>query len=171
MPRATEYDPALAPLIDALRTELQQYGAVLALLEDQQKLVVERSIDEILRSVDTLNREMAVVNELREQRDQLRVNLARACDLPENETLEGIAARLPGEEKPLLQGLVREGQDTLKNMQQRARQNHLLIQRSMEMMEQFIGALFPDAGTPTYNEYGRMGGTRVAQRQVYEAVV
>lgn len=171
MPRASETNPALPPLIDALRNEMQQYGAVLALLEDQQKLVVERSIDEILRSVDTLNREMAVVNEMREERDRLRVGLALACGLPEDETLEGIADRLPGQEKPLLQGLVHEGQQTLKRMQHRARQNHLLIQRSMEMMEQFIGALFPDAGTSTYNEYGQMGGARVAQRQVYEAVV
>lgn len=168
---ATDLKPLLKPLINALRDELQQYGNVLALLETQQKLVVERSIDEVIHSVDTLNREMAVVNEMRALRDRLRVNLALACALSEDETLEGIAARLPGEERPLLQGLVHEGQQTLERMQHRARQNHLLIQRSMELMEQFIGALFPDAGTPTYNAGGKMRAVRVAQRQVYEAVV
>jgi len=170
MSATTDLPSALQPLIRALREELEQYGAVLALLEEQQQLVVDRSIDEVLRSVDTLNREMAVVSRMREERDRLRVALARACGLPEDESLEGIAAQLPDEQRPLLQGLVLEGRRTLQRMQHRARQNHLLIQRSMEVMEQFIGALFPDAGTPTYTAGGQVQSVRIAQRPVYENV-
>ncbi|MFT4692361.1 MAG: flagellar biosynthesis/type III secretory pathway chaperone [Limisphaerales bacterium] len=163
--------PELQDLIDALREELGQYGEVLALLEQQQELVVQRSVDEILRSVETLNREMGVVSQLREKRGLFRAQLALALALPEDTPLDQAADQLPDDERPLLQGLVREGRETLERMQHRARQNHLLIQRSMELMEQFIGSLFPDGGTPTYSGNGYLTAVRVPQRQLYDAVV
>ena len=45
---------------------------------------------------------------------------------------------LPGDLQPLMQALVRENNDLLRRVQARARQNHLLLRQSMELMQRLL---------------------------------
>jgi hypothetical protein len=54
-------------------------------------------------------------------------------------------------------------------VRQRARQNHVLLSRSVELMQQFINS-FCAVGVPTYNEMGTMTPPPALGRPLYEAV-
>ena len=56
------------PLIDALREELQQYGEMLALLDQQQDLVVRRDTGQLLENLAAINAQTSVVQIARQYR-------------------------------------------------------------------------------------------------------
>jgi flagellar biosynthesis/type III secretory pathway chaperone len=61
---------------------------------------------------------------------------------------------LPEPYQPLVSALVDENNDLLVRVQQRARQNHLLMARSIQLMQEFLGALVSDRTGPTYGHHG-----------------
>jgi predicted DNA-binding transcriptional regulator YafY len=69
----------------------------------------------------------------------------------------------------LVKALVNENNQLLGRVRQRAQQNHLLLSRSVEMMQRFINA-FCAVGVPTYTEAGTMTHPAAQGRLLYEAV-
>lgn len=67
-------------LIEALRQELQQYGEMLALLEQQQGS--RRGTEEVLRSISAINTQMEVIQSVREQSQAARRRLAENLEQP-----------------------------------------------------------------------------------------
>jgi flagellar biosynthesis/type III secretory pathway chaperone len=70
----------------------------------------------------------------------------------------------------LVQALVQENNDLLVRIHHRARQNHLLLTRIVELMQRFLTSLFPGSQTTTYNDTGRLLGMALPQRSVYDAM-
>ena len=68
----------LENLISKLREELTHYGELLALLEQQQDLIVSRSAEGLLENLGAINAQVPVVAAARQHRDQLRKDLAAA---------------------------------------------------------------------------------------------
>ena len=60
----------LEKLIATLREELTQYGELLALLEQQQDLIVSRSAEGLLENLGAINAQVPVVAAARQHRDQ-----------------------------------------------------------------------------------------------------
>ena len=60
---------------------------------------------------------------------------------------------MPEAYRPLVSALVEENNQLLARVRQRARQNHILLSRSLELMEKFINS-FCACSVPTYNETG-----------------
>ncbi len=52
---------------------------------------------------------------------------------------------LPADYRPLVQALVDENNELLVRVRQRARQNHLLLSRSVELMQGLLNTLLPVA--------------------------
>jgi flagellar biosynthesis/type III secretory pathway chaperone len=77
--------------------------------------------------------------------------------------------QLPDSHRPLVQSLVEENNSLLTIVQQRARQNHLLLSRSVEVMQQFLGVLMPACGAPVYDERGERQAA-LPTTSLYEAV-
>ena len=145
-------------LIDALREELQQYGEMLALLDTQQDLVVRRDSNEILKNLAVINGQTSVIQVARRERELRQQELNTNLRLLTNATFAELIRRLPQEHQPLVQALMDEINQCLRRVQHRARQNHLLLGRSTEMMQQFIATLFPSRMVTTYNQAGRVAG-------------
>ena len=145
-------------LIDALREELQQYGEMLALLDTQQDLVVRRDSNEILKNLAMINGQTSVIQVARRERELRQQELNTNLRLFTNATFAELIRRLPQELQPLVQALMDEINQCLRRVQHRARQNHLLLGRSTEMMQQFIATLFPSRMVTTYNQAGRVAG-------------
>jgi flagellar biosynthesis/type III secretory pathway chaperone len=143
-------------LIDALREELQQYGEMLALLDKQQDLVVRRDSNEILKNLAMINGQASVIQVARRERELRQQELNTTLQLFTNATFAELIRRLPPELQPLVQALMDEINQCLRRVQHRARQNHLLLSRSMEMLQQFIATLFPSRMVTTYNQAGRV---------------
>lgn len=157
-------------LIESLREELKQYGEMLALLDNQQNLVAQRQTDDLLQSVGSINAHAEVIAAVRHEREQRRRDIARELNLPEAAGFAEIIPKLPEDYRPLAQALVRENNELLGRIQQRARQNHLLLSHAVELMQQLINAIFPGANSKTYNQAGQLPANQLPQHSLYEAV-
>ena len=74
----------LSNLIEALREELKQYGEMLALLDQQQQLVMHRQAAELPENVNSVNAQAGVIAAARQEREQRQRQLARLLAQPEN---------------------------------------------------------------------------------------
>lgn len=162
-------DP-LETLIAALRDELQQYGEMLALLDREQELVVSRASTELFDAVGAIQNQAAVIQQARARRDGCRSALAEALGEPLEMPFQQLIPRLPADYQPLIDALVRENNQLLVRVQQRARQNHLLLSRSLELMQRFISSLLPARDTQVYDDHGHRESRAQLWRPMYEAV-
>ena len=160
----------LPNLIEALREELKQYGEMLALLDQQQDLVIQRQTGELLSSVATINEQTGVIAVARHEREQRQRHIARQLELPEDSSLATITPKLPADYRPLVQALTQENNELLVRVQQRARQNQLLLNHAVDLMQQLINSIVPGASPKTYDDSGHVPSTALPQHSLYEAV-
>ncbi len=160
----------LQSLIAAMRHELQQYGEMLALLDQQQEYIMARATDEMYQIVSRIEQHADVLREARAHREQCRRMLAGALLRPADTGFKALLGDLPPDYRPLVQALVEENNQLLVRVQQRVRQNHLLLSRSVEMMQRLINTLFPSRDPLVYNGYGRKAPAPAQPRPIYEAV-
>ncbi len=160
----------LTNLVESLREELKQYGELLAQLDHQQQLVTQRRAPELLQSVTGINAQADFVQATRREREQRQRHVALSLQLGETAVFTEILPRLPQHYGGLIQALVQENNELLVRVQQRARQNQLLLSHAVELMQRFINALLPTVAPTTYNDAGRLPGNNFAPTALYEAV-
>ena len=102
----------LSNLIEALREELKQYGEMLALLDQQQQLVVRRQVAELPENVNCVNAQAGVIAAARQEREQRQRHLARLLALPETTGFHALIPLLPADYRPLVDALVPRKQRT-----------------------------------------------------------
>lgn len=134
---------SLQNLIAALREELQQYGEMLARLDEQQECVTNRQADRLLETVNLVENQGLVIKRARVDRERVQQEAAISLGLDSAAEFSRIIPRLPEDYRPLVDALVSENNHLLYRIQQRARQNHLLLTQSIELMQRFLGTLFP----------------------------
>jgi len=160
----------LENLIEALREELKEYGEMLALLDNQQHMVMHRQTQDLLQCVTAVNAQVETIAAARSEREQRQRHIALQMDLPEDAPFTIIMPHFPAQYRPLIEALVQENNALLIRVQQRARQNHLLLNSAVELMQRFLGSLFPGTPPATYNEMGRMPAVSLPQRSMYDAI-
>jgi hypothetical protein len=159
----------LQNLIEALREELKEYGEMLALLEQQQEMVTHRHTQDLLQCAATINVQAEAIAAARREREQRQREVAREMRLAADASFTDVVPKLPSQFQGLVKALVQENNQLLARIQQRARQNHLLLTRIVELMQRFIGSLFP--GNPTtYDAAGQLLASALPQRTVYDAI-
>jgi len=136
--------------MESLRNELQQYGEMLVLLEQQQASVMARCAEDVMQSVNTINRQIARIQTARQDREACQRELAALVQVAEDPTFANLLPLMPEQYQPALIALVRENNELLVRVQQRARQNHLLLARSVDLMQRFIASLVPETSPLTY---------------------
>jgi len=157
-------------LIHALRDEMQQYGEMLALLDSQQELVVTRAADDVLQTVSAIQAQNLVIQEVRSKRDECREHLSIVLKQPADAPFEKLIPLLPEEYRPLLTALVEENNELIRRIQQRARQNHLLLSRTIELMQKFMSTLTPAFNPRLYNGTGSSMLAGTPRHSLFEAV-
>jgi flagellar biosynthesis/type III secretory pathway chaperone len=160
----------LPKLIAALREELEQYGEMLARLDYQQQLVMHRQTADLFQSIADINAQAGVIADTRHAREEQQRQIARLLNLPETAGFSEIVPVLPPDYRPLVQALVQENNELLVRVQQRARQNHLLLSHAVELMKNIITAIFPSTSPTTYDAAGRLPGAQLPQHSLYETV-
>jgi flagellar biosynthesis/type III secretory pathway chaperone len=161
--------PLIEELADALRTELQQYGELLVLLEEQQSQVIERNAEAVLMSAAEVDQQTALLTKYKAERDRVRTMICQAVNLGSQSTVTELIPHLPEVYRPLLQALVEENQLSAQRIGRLARQNHLLMTQSMEMMNHLIHTMSPETNTRTYARNGFVA-TPSPSRTTYEQV-
>jgi hypothetical protein len=161
---------SIVKLVNALREELSEYGEMLALLDRQQQLVVARAADEVFQSIGLIKSQGAAIQTARSRREDCREEVAQQLLQTEEAPFADLIPLLPHDYQPLVKALVDENNELLVRVRQRARQNHLLLSRSLELMQGLINTLFPGRETRVYDGLGTMQVRGLARRPMYEAV-
>lgn len=162
--------PLIKSLVAALREELEQYGEMLARLDDQQELVMRREADGVLQSVEAVQVQSLVIRRAREERERRQIDLAGSSGLSASADFSELIPRLPSDYGMLVSALVQENNNLLVRVQQRARQNHMLLAQSLELMGRMMKSLFPGSDLRTYNAGGTATAGGPSAFSLYEAV-
>jgi flagellar biosynthesis/type III secretory pathway chaperone len=157
-------------LVNALRDELKEYGELLALLDRQQQSVIERDADQVFQSVGHVQRQGATIAEARSRREECARAIARDLCQEPDAGFAVLIPLLPAAYRPLARALVDENNELLVRVQQRARQNHLLLSRSVELMQGLLDSLLPSRETRVYNGRGNMQVHETVPRSLYQGV-
>jgi len=157
-------------LIDALRDELQNYGAMLALLDRQQEYLISRAASEVFQSISMIKAQGGAILQARLRREDCRRALALDWLQPQEASFTALIPLLPADYQPLVQALVDENNELLLRVRRRARQNHLMLRRSVELMQELLNSLLPSRQGPVYDGTGCRPASAAAPRQFYEAV-
>lgn len=145
------------PLVELLRAEVQEYGGLYNLLERQQAEIFKRQPSAVLATNAEIESYMGEMGELRERRERLVSEMARACGAGEDEPLAKLLPSFPDFVRPLLQALADEINQMIRRTRRKARQNFLLLSRTMELAHETLQALQPDNCTKTYTKKGKVG--------------
>lgn len=138
---------SLKNLIESLRDELKNYGEMLALLDRQQEHLVTRAAQEISRSISLIQIQGVAIEKARQKREECRCAVASAAGQAEAVSFAELVPMLPSDYQPLLRALVDENNELLLRVRRRARQNHLMLQRSVELMQKVMNSLCPDGAS------------------------
>ena len=160
----------LVKMVGALRDELEQYGEMLALLDRQHQQVIARAADEVFQSIGLIKSQGIAIQNARSQREEWRAILARSLNLRDDISFADLIPYMPKDYQPLVRALVTENNALLVRVRQRARQNHLLLSRSLELMQSLINSLFPGREVRTYTDQGTMHHHVSKPTVLYEAV-
>jgi|TARA_Y100000739_G_C20358570_1_gene351101 hypothetical protein len=160
-------------LVNALREELTQYGEVLALMQEQQELIINRAANDLLINLNRVNEQMERVAIARNQREICRQNLVAALGGAEGTTFRQMTEMLPPEVQPLLDALVQEINHMLQNIQRWLKQNHLLLKRSLDLMQTIMKNMFPsaEAAAGTYGRGGQVSPVNPPPSSLYEGII
>lgn len=157
-------------LIEALREELKEYGEMLALLERQQEFLLARAVSEVFQSISLIKAQGAILLQARERRDDCRRQVAQDAGQNPEAPFADLLGHLPHDYQPLVQALVEENNELLQRVRRRARLNHLMLHRSVELMQEVLNALLPSRRSSVYDESGLRHSPAAAPQQLYEAV-
>jgi hypothetical protein len=127
--------------VDALRNELQQCGEMLALLEAQGGLAMDRGHGPSLLLLADVNAQAAILHSIRGQREDYQRQLAWGLERPDGAALQELIPLLPEAYRPLVTALLRENLQLLRRIRERAGLNHQMLRRSLDRMQSFITTL------------------------------
>jgi hypothetical protein len=136
----------LETLIAALRAELQQYGEILALLDQQHEAVMLQGVDEILWTIAAIHAQSVAIQRARETREHWQHQLSAALQQPATAGLTALLALAPEAYRPLLSALMHENNQLLDRVRERAAQNHALLRQAVDLLQRFITNLDGQAG-------------------------
>ncbi len=160
----------LENLIQALREELQQYGEMLARLDQQQEHAITRRSEELLQATAEIEVQSQTIKCARQARTASQTEVAQQLGLPGDATFGEIIPLLPSAYRPLLSALVQENNESLGRIHQRSRQNHVLLCRSLELMSRLLGNLVPGTHSPVYTDKMSVSNGAFPAHAVYQAI-
>lgn len=143
-------------IAEHLRNELQGYGGLLALFEEQQANLLRRNPDAVLELARTIETQAHATGEQRLQREMAVRALAENSGYPSDTPLRELLPLFPAEVQPMLDALVDEINHLIHRVRRGARQNQLLLSRAVEMRQQMLTALRPAAFVKTYSPRGEV---------------
>ena len=159
-------------LIESLREEMTQYGELLALMQEQQELIINRQPQELLANLNEVNGQMEKIAVARQAREQARLALATQLGGTQETTFKQMTSQLPEEYQPLLEALVDEINTLLQKVQKWLRQNHLLLKRSLDLMQDILQNVFPTQASPkTYGRQGAVSPVNPPPSTLYEGII
>lgn len=146
-------------IAQALRDELAEYGGLLRLFEAQQGSIFERDPDAVLRFAREIEVQARSLGACRGRRECIVAAFAVAHGAPANSALRALLPAVAEEARPLLEALIKEVNVLLHRVRRTSRHNHALLARTIELHQDTLLQLQPQAFSKTYSPAGRVSMT------------
>lgn len=143
-------------LAQPLRMEVQEHGALLNLFEEQQAAILRREADLVLNISEAITRQLDLVRSCQRRRNEAARAAAAEQGCAENISLSALIVHFPEAAQPMLEALMAEVNRLIRQSRRRARQNQMLLARTIETSQQILQRLRPDTITKTYSSNGRI---------------
>jgi len=147
------------PLVDLLREEVQEYGGLYNLLDRQQTEIFNREPELVMQTNDDIEMHMQEMNVLRERREEQVKQMANRCACDDSLSLMKMLPWFPDFIRPMLKALIDEVNGMVSRTRRKARQNYLLLSRTMEITQEALRMAEPDNFSKTYSRKGKVGMT------------
>ena len=141
-------------IIDALRCEIEEYGGLLNVFDEQQQAILHRKPDTVLALEDAIATQLTSVRERRTRRENLVCALSG--DTTHRPTLLQSLLLFPQPMRPLVEALAEEVNRLIGKARRRAQQNQMLLARTIEVTQELCERLRPGTVTRTYARDGKM---------------
>jgi len=142
-------------ITECLRNELQEYGALLALFEEQQANLLRRDADQVAALALSIEEQARATNFSRERREQCVSEFALKQGCAPDTSLRQLLPHFPVEVQPLLGALITEINHLIHRIRRDARQNQMLLSRVVEAHDEALRTLMP--GTFKARTYSASG--------------
>jgi flagellar biosynthesis/type III secretory pathway chaperone len=143
-------------IAECLRAELADYGGLLALFEAQQRSLFDRDATTVLHLANEIENQARAVAGSRSRREQAVAAFATAQGRPATTTLRAMLLLIDADARPLLEALINEVNTLLHRVRRTSRHNHTLLSRTLEIHQETLQQLRPNAFTKTYSPGGRV---------------
>jgi flagellar biosynthesis/type III secretory pathway chaperone len=143
-------------IAERLRDELADYGGLLRLFEEQQTALFNRDADSVLRLAGDIEAHTRTLADSRTRREQAVSSFAAENNRPLNSSLRSMLPLIEVDARPLLEALIGEVNHLLHRVRRTSRHNHSLLSRAVEMHQETLQQLRPNAFTKTYSPAGRV---------------
>ena len=155
-------------LAECLRTELADYGGLLALFEEQQRALFSRHANEVLRLSTEIEGQARAVQSSRQRREDAVAAYATGLGQPPAATLRSLLPFVAAEARPLLEALIDEVNHLIHRVRREVSftvtrssdstlgQSFITPRRAKELHQEILRTLRPDSFTQTYAPNGRM---------------
>lgn len=142
-------------ITECLRNELQEYGALLALFEEQQANLLRRDADQVAALAFSIEEQARATHGCRDQREKCVREFAVAQGCDPDSSLRQLLPRFPAEVQPMLTALVDEINHLIHRIRRDARHNQMLLSRVVEAHEEALRTLMPERfDSRTYSARG-----------------
>jgi hypothetical protein len=143
-------------IAQCLRAELAEYGGLLHLFEAQQKSLFFRDPENVLGFAHRIEAQARAVGESRSRREQAVADFARDHDRPVSSSLRAMLGLIEADARPLLEALINEVNTLLHRVRRISRHNHTLLSRAVDVHQEMLQHLRPQAFTKTSSPAGRV---------------
>jgi flagellar biosynthesis/type III secretory pathway chaperone len=154
---------------DCLRDEVQEYGDMLRLFEEQQECVFNRDPGRLLQLIEVTKDASQRAEDARRRREQCVSTFAAGMGHTAESTLRSLLPSIDDEARPLLQALIDEVNRLIHRVRRVTRQNHLLLSRTVQLHQGLLRQFYPGAFTSTYSALGRLSMAPAAPLPAYRA--
>lgn len=141
-------------IINALRSEMQEYGGLLNLFDSQQDSILNRMPDAVSENDQAIEAQIATLRARRLERESLV--MALTPDANPHPTLLQAILLFPQPMRPLVEALATEVNRLIGRVRRRAQQNQMLLARTIEVTQELCEKLQPGTVSRTYAPDGKM---------------
>ncbi len=142
-------------LTSILRKELEEYGALLTLLIEQQENILNRKPDALFQINEKVDVQMQTNHGLLIRRKQILSDLAVQLDRDAESTVSQLIPYFPEAVQPMFESLTQEINNLIGNARSKVKQNQILLSRLSEVTNELLEAVAPEGSiTKTYDRRG-----------------
>jgi len=143
-------------IAEHLRNELQAYGGLLSLFDEQQANLLRGDSDAVVAYAREIETQVEMTVDLRDLREQAVEAFALESGRPSGTGLKKLIPLFPKDVQPLLTALITEINHLIHRVRRGATRNHEMLSCAVDVHRETLRVLRPSAFIKTYSPQGQV---------------